>query len=177
MKKIILTSLIATLALTACDKKQAEAPAETTTTEAATPVTEAANTSENTADTQHNHDHDYAHDHSHEHDDHAEHDHDHDHAHDHGDHAHHHHHHDGDKFQCGDKNINIAVHNHEGEIEAHLTADDITYDLNQDPNDKKRFTTDEGIEGDGKPMTLILDGNKAQVLGANNAALLDCTKS
>lgn len=172
MKKIILTSLVATLALTACDKKQAEAPAETTTTEAATPSTEAANISENTADTQHNHDHAHDHDHSHEHDDHAE--HDHDHAHDHGDHAHHH---DGDKFQCGDKSINIAVHNHEGEIEAHLTADDITYDLNQNLNDKKRFTTNEGIEGDGKPMTLILDGNKAQVLGANNATLLDCTKS
>lgn len=173
MKKIILTSLVATLALTACDKKQAEAPAETTTTKAA-PATEAANISENTADTQHNHDHAHDHDHSHEHDDHAEHDHNHDHAHDHGDHAHHH---DGDKFQCGDKSINIAVHNHEGEIEAHLTADDITYDLNQDLNDKKRFTTDEGIEGDGKPMTLILDGNKAQVLGANNVTLLDCTKS
>lgn len=173
MKKIILTSLVATLALTACDKKQAEAPAETTTTKAA-PATEAANISENTADTQHNHDHAHDHDHSHEHDDHAEHDHNRDHAHDHGDHAHHH---DGDKFQCGDKSINIAVHNHEGEIEAHLTADDITYDLNQDLNDKKRFTTDEGIEGDGKPMTLILDGNKAQVLGANNATLLDCTKS
>lgn len=173
MKKIILTSLVATLALTACDKKQAEAPAETTTTKAA-PSTEAANTSENTADTQHNHDHAHDHDHSHEHDDHAEHDHNHDHAHDHGDHAHHH---DGDKFQCGDKSINIAVHNHEGEIEAHLTADDITYDLNQNLNDKKRFTTNEGIEGDGKPMTLILDGNKAQVLGANNATLLDCTKS
>ncbi|ANB91709.1 hypothetical protein MOVS_06665 [Moraxella ovis] len=155
MKKIILTSLVATLALTACDKKQAEAPAETTTTEAAALATETANTSENTADTQHNHDH------SHEHDDHAEHDHN----------------HDGDKFQCGDKSINIAVHNHEGEIEAHLTADAITYDLNQDLNDKKRFTTDEGIEGDGKPMTLILDGNNAQVLGANNATLLDCTKS
>lgn len=173
MKKIILTSLVATLALTACDKKQAEAPAETTTTKAA-PSTEAANTSENTADTQHNHDHAHDHDHSHEHDDHAEHDHNHDHAHDHGDHAHHH---DGDEFQCGDKSINIAVHNHEGEIEAHLTADDITYDLNQNLNDKKRFTTNEGIEGDGKPMTLILDGNKAQVLGANNATLLDCTKS
>lgn len=173
MKKIILTSLVATLALTACDKKQAEAPAETTTTKAA-PSTEAANISENTADTQHNHDHAHDHDHSHEHDDHAEHDHNHDHAHDHGDHAHHH---DGDKFQCGDKSINIAVHNHEGEIEAHLTADDITYDLNQNLNDKKRFTTNEGIEGDGKPMTLILDGNKAQVLGANNATLLDCTKS
>lgn len=172
MKKIILTSLVATLALTACDKKQAEAPAETTTTEAAAPATEVASTSDNTTDTNHGHDH--AHDHDHEHGDHAE--HDHDHAHDHGDHAHHHHH-DGDKFQCGDKSVSIAVHNHEGEIEAYLTADDITYDLNQDPNDKKRFTTDEGIEGDGKPMTLNLDGNKAQVLGANNATLLDCTKS
>lgn len=147
MKKIILTSLIATLALTACDKK----PTDTTSEEATKPTTETVSTTEE----HHDHDHE-GHDHAHDHD----------------------HHHEGDQFQCtNNKSVNIAVHNHEGEIEAHLTTDDITYDLNQDPNDKKRFTTDEGIEGDGKPMTLVLEDNKAQVLNANNDVLLDCAKS
>ena len=172
MKKILIPALALTLGLTACQKAE-ETPTEPKT-ETAAPA-EQATTHDHAHGEHHNHEHKDS-KHNNEHGDHAEHDHDHDHAHDHGDHAHHHHH-DGDKFQCGDKSVSIAVHNHEGEIEAYLTADDITYDLNQDPNDKKRFTTDEGIEGDGKPMTLILDGNKAQVLGANNATLLDCTKS
>lgn len=170
MKKILIPALALTLGLTACQKAE-ETPTEPKT-ETAAPA-EQATTHDHAHGEHHNHEHKDS-KHNNEHGDHAE--HDHDHAHDHGDHAHHHHH-DGDKFQCGDKSVSIAVHNHEGEIEAHLTADDITYDLNQDLNDKKRFTTDEGIEGDGKPMTLILDGNKAQVLGANNATLLDCTKS
>ncbi len=170
MKKILIPALALTLGLTACQKAE-ETPTEPKT-ETAAPA-EQATTHDHAHGEHHNHEHKDS-KHNNEHGDHAE--HDHDHAHDHGDHAHHHHH-DGDKFQCGDKSVSIAVHNHEGEIEAYLTADDITYDLNQDPNDKKRFTTDEGIEGDGKPMTLILDGNKAQVLGANNATLLDCTKS
>lgn len=170
MKKILIPALALTLGLTACQKAE-ETPTEPKT-ETAAPA-EQATTHDHAHGEHHNHEHKDS-KHNNEHGDHAE--HDHDHAHDHGDHAHHHHH-DGDKFQCGDKSVSIAVHNHEGEIEAYLTADDITYDLNQDPNDKKRFTTDEGIEGDGKPMTLNLDGNKAQVLGANNATLLDCTKS
>lgn len=170
MKKILIPALALTLGLTACQKAE-ETPTEPKT-ETAAPA-EQATTHDHAHGEHHNHEHKDS-KHNNEHGDHAE--HDHDHAHDHGDHAHHHHH-DGDKFQCGDKSVSIAVHNHEGEIEAYLTADDITYDLNQDLNDKKRFTTDEGIEGDGKPMTLILDGNKAQVLGANNATLLDCTKS
>ena len=170
MKKILIPALALTLGLTACQKAE-ETPTEPKT-ETAAPA-EQATTHDHAHGEHHNHEHKDS-KYNNEHGDHAE--HDHDHAHDHGDHAHHHHH-DGDKFQCGDKSVSIAVHNHEGEIEAYLTADDITYDLNQDPNDKKRFTTDEGIEGDGKPMTLILDGNKAQVLGANNATLLDCTKS
>ncbi len=170
MKKILIPALALTLGLTACQKAE-ETPTEPKT-ETAAPA-EQATTHDHAHGEHHNHEHKDS-KHNNEHGDHAE--HDHDHAHDHGDHAHHHHH-DGDKFQCGDKSVSIAVHNHEGEIEAYLTADDITYDLNQDLNDKKRFTADEGIEGDGKPMTLILDGNKAQVLGANNATLLDCTKS
>lgn len=148
MKKLILASLAATLALTACGKKEETKAAEVQTQ----------------AEHKHN-----------EHDghDHKEHEHDH-HGHD---HAHDHHHHAGDKFQCGDKSVNIAVHNHDGEIEAHLTADDITYDLSQDTQNEKRFITDDGIEGEDKPMTLVLDGDNAQVLKADNSVLLDCKKA
>lgn len=148
MKKLILASLATTLALTACGKKEETKAAEVQTQ----------------AEHKHN-----------EHDghDHKEHDHDH-HGHD---HAHDHHHHAGDKFQCGDKSVNIAVHNHDGEIEAHLTADDITYDLSQDTHNEKRFITDDGIEGEDKPMTLVLDGDNAQVLKADNSVLLDCKKA
>lgn len=149
MKKIILASLIATLGLTACDKKPAEPAQPTTDTQSAevSPVNTEMQASE----------------------------HDHDDKHGHADHDHHHD--AGDKFQCGDKTVHIAVHNHEGEIEAHLTADDIVYDLNQDPQDKQRFMTDDGIEGEDKPMTLILNGDKAQVLNNSSNVLLDCTKS
>lgn len=146
MKKLILASLAATLALTACGKKE-----ETKTAEAPAQAEQ-------------------------KHDEHKEHNHkEHDH-HEHN-HAHDHHHHSGDKFQCGDKSVNIAVHNHDGEIEAHLTADDITYDLSQDTHNEKRFTTDDGIEGEDKPMTLVLDGDNAQVLKADNSVLLDCKKT
>lgn len=142
MKKLILASLAATLALTACGKKE-----ETKTAEAPAQAEQ-------------------------KHDEHKEHNHkEHDH------HGHDHHHHSGDKFQCGDKSVNIAVHNHDGEIEAHLTADDITYDLSQDTHNEKRFTTDDGIEGEDKPMTLVLDGDNAQVLKADNSVLLDCKKT
>lgn len=145
MKKLILASLAATLALTACGKKE-----ETKTAEAPAQAEQ-------------------------KHDEHKEHNHkEHDH---HGHDAHDHHHHSGDKFQCGDKSVNIAVHNHDGEIEAHLTADDITYDLSQDTHNEKRFITDDGIEGEDKPMTLVLDGDNAQVLKADNSVLLDCKKA
>ena len=36
----------------------------------------------------------------------------------------------------GDQTVHIVVHNHEGEIEAHLNHDGIEYDFNQDPSNK-----------------------------------------
>lgn len=144
MKKIILASLVATLALTACNQKDDKVTTEVAKTE------EVAMTSAKEQDHEHDHDHENEHDHDHEH---------------------------GDAYQCGDKAVEIAVHNHEGEYEVHLTTDGITYDLDQDPQDKNRYVTDDGIEGENKAMTLIIDGNKAQLVGTNNKTLLDCTKS
>lgn len=162
MKKILLASLMATFALTACQKdKEAEKPAEPAKEAATAPATTDAKADAHT-------------EHEHKHGEHDKHDHEgHDHAH--GDHDHRHH--EGDKFQCGDKAIQIVVHDHNGKVMTHLTADDITYDLDQDANDKTRFITQNGIEGENKAMTLVLDGDKAQVLKADNSTLLDCTKA
>lgn len=105
--------------------------------------------------------------------DHAGHDHSHSHAHD---HAHHHAPEDAVAYQCGDKTIHIALHDHDGEKEAHITADNITYDLAEDVQSKNRYTTDDGIEGD-KGMALILDGNNAKVSTLDDKVLLECTKA
>lgn len=162
MKKILIPALMITLGLSACQKAE-EAPAEPQA-EAAAPAL-----------TTHSHD-------EHDHNDHAEHAHEHgEHAHSH-DHAHddgHHHHHpaDSEKYQCGDKTIYIAVHNHDGDIEAHLTADDITYDLEQDTQIKERFITDDSIAGDDKGMVLTIDGNTAKITTQDNTVITECIKA
>lgn len=162
MKKILIPALMITLGLSACQKAE-EAPAEPQA-EAAAPVL-----------TTHSHD-------EHDHNDHAEHAHEHgEHAHSH-DHAHddgHHHHHpaDSEKYQCGDKTIYIAVHNHDGDIEAHLTTDDITYDLEQDTQIKERFITDDSIAGDDKGMVLTIDGNTAKITTQDNTVITECIKA
>lgn len=154
MKKILLASLIATLALTACEKKVQEPAPEPQSTQTTTEANALEHTHDETAE---QHDHDDAH---------QEHDHDHE--------GHMHTHAEGDAYQCGNKTVHIVVHDHEGEIEAHLTDDSIVYDLNQDPNDQTRFTTDNGIENN-QPMTLTITDNKA-VVSSNDRVLLDCTK-
>lgn len=154
MKKILLASLIATLTLTACEKQSQQTAAEQPQPTQTTVAAEAHDAMEDSADHQ-DHDHD-------------EHDHEHDHA------GHMHSHDEGDAYQCGSKTIHIAVHDHEGETEAHLTDDSIVYDLNQDPDNPARFTTDNGIENN-QPMALAIDGNNARVT-SNNRVLLDCTK-
>ncbi|OBX87227.1 hypothetical protein [Moraxella nonliquefaciens] len=162
MKKILIPALMITLGLSACQKAE-EAPAEPQA-EAAAPAL-----------TTHSHD-------EHDHNDHAEHAHEHgEHAHSH-DHAHddgHHHHHpaDSEKYQCGDKTIYIAVHNHDGDIEAHLTTDDITYDLEQDTQIKERFITDDSIAGDDKGMVLTIDGNTAKITTQDNTVITECIKA
>ncbi len=154
MKKILLASLIATLTLTACEKQSQQTAAEQPQPVQSTVAAETPDAIEDSADHQ-DHDHD-------------EHDHEHDHA------GHMHSHDEGDAYQCGSKTIHIAVHDYEGETEAHLTDDSIVYDLNQDPDNPARFTTDNGIENN-QPMTLTIDGNNARV-ASNNRVLLDCTK-
>lgn len=173
-RKLLVVSLIATLTLTACQKAE-ETPAE--------PKAETTAPAEQTATHDHahgEHDHEHKdgeHSHDHDHDDHKHgehaHDHSHDHAHDNG----HHHHADGDKYQCGDKTAYIAVHNHEGEIEAHLTTDDITYDLAQDVQTKGRFTSDDSIVGDDKGMALTIDGDKAKITTLDDTVIVECTKA
>ena len=154
MKKILLASLIATLTLTACEKQSQQTAAEQPQPTQSTVAAETHDAIEDSADHQ-DHDHD-------------EHGHDHDHE------GHVHSHDEGDAYQCGSKTIHIAVHDYEGETEAHLTDDSIVYDLNQDPDNPARFTTDNGIENN-QPMVLTIDGNNARVT-SNNRVLLDCTK-
>lgn len=166
MKKIIALSLVATLGLTACEKPASQ---PTEKTETATPQTNTTPTPpEQHAQDQAQAGHDHAHgDHAH-----TEHSHE---GHDHAGHNHAHHP-EGDKYQCGDKTIHIVVHDHEGEIEAHLTQDDITYDLNE--TEKGKFiSNDDSIDGSEKGMALKLDGNKATVSTLSDKVLLDCTKA
>lgn len=111
----------------------------------------------------------HAHDHKHEHEGH-----DHNHAHGDHDHAGHDHHHEGEAYQCGDKKVNIVVHNHDGEMEAHATIDDIEYDLPADADKPNHYVTKEGLNDQG--MTLHLEGDKATFTGADDKPLLDCQK-
>lgn len=158
------TLSLAVLTLTACDKKPAEseqttnpAPTSTsteTTAPADTAVTQPATPADN---------------HAHAHGDHA-----------HGDHAHgehgHQHHHEGDAYQCGDKTVSIVVHNHEGEVEAHATIDDIEYDMPQDATKPNHYVSpQEGLNNQG--MAMQLDGNKATFKSLDGKVLLDCQKS
>lgn len=200
MKKLLLPTLIMTFALSACQKPEESAkptetaePAKTQTADTPAPTTEnTAPSTENPTPKAEEHKHDehkhdnekHEHDAKQKHDDkqsHAGGDHDHkhdghDHAHDHA--GHDHSHHDGDKYQCGDKTIHIAIHDHEGEPEAHITADDITYDLNPDVQTKGRFTSsDDSISGNDKGMALTINGNKAKVTTLDDKVLLDCTKA
>lgn len=176
MKKIIALSLVATLGLTACEKPASQ---PTEKTETATPQTNTTPTppeqhAQDQAQAGHTHEHgEHGHDHAHGHE-----------GHDHAGHDHatagreqvHNHEPAGDKYQCGDKIIHIAIHDHEGEIEAHLTQDDITYDLNE--SEKGKFVSnDDSIDGGEKGMALKLDGNKATVSTLSDKVLLDCTKA
>lgn len=161
-----MATVLAGLTLTACEQKPQETTAPATTETPVKADEKAATTAETAEKDGEQHEHDDKHK-GHDH----KHDHDHDHAHGHD------HHHDGDKYQCGDKSVIIAIHNHDGEMEAHLTDDDIQYDLNPDTANPQHYTTKNGIQGDGKPMTLMLDGDKAKVVAADQSVLLDCTKA
>ncbi len=170
MKKILIPALALTLGLTACQKPAEDTKNETTnetptqaTTEPTPPTTDATPTHDpEIAEGEEQHDH-ADDDHSHD---------GHNHAHD----GHNHDHDNGDAYQCGDKTTYIAVHDHEGETEVLLTADDITYDLSQDVQTKGRFTTNDSIVGDDKGMALVMNGNQVKITTLDDKLLLDCIK-
>lgn len=162
-KSAALTALLLSLGLltTACQKQEnTPAPAENTApVQAETPAPAQTDAQSNDHDDHHDHDHDDGHDH------------DHDHSHE----GHAHHHHEGDAYSCGDKTVHIAVHDHEGETEAHATIDDIEYDLHPDTDKPNQYISHEdGINGNGMSMTL--DGNNAVFTSMDGKTLLVCEK-
>ena len=164
MKKSLIAILGLALLVSACQKQETP-PSDSTANSANTP------TQSTPAQDNHHHAHD-GHDHHHSHSP----DKAHDHYHEHHNHDHSHAPDGASAYQCGDKTVHIAIHDHEGEMEAHLTADNITYDLAPDVQSKNRYTSDDGIEGD-KGMALTLDGDKAKISTLDDKVLLDCTKA
>ena len=81
-----------------------------------------------------------------------------------------------DESSQANQTVHIVVHNHEGEIEAHLNHDGIEYDFNQDPSNKNQYTSNHGF-ADNQKTILTIDGNKAVVTGDTNQVLLDCVKA
>ncbi|MPX77913.1 hypothetical protein C0206_02970 [Moraxella catarrhalis] len=154
-QKLLLASVVAALTLTACSKPADESSqANPSAEQVANPATLDSTAEQATMQDEHTH----AHEH---HDDHA---------------GHMHIHADGDAYQCGDQTVHIVVHNHEGEIEAHLNHDGIEYDFNQDPSNKNQYTSNHGF-ADNQKTILTIDGNKAVVTGDTNQVLLDCVKA
>ncbi|MCL1623763.1 hypothetical protein M2R47_05855 [Moraxella sp. Tifton1] len=149
--KIYTLPLIALLGLSlvACQKSNDQPVEEVNTT----------NTTEVVKDTEYHHD-DAHETHDHDHEDHDEHE---------------HHHALGDEYQCNDgKSVQISVHKHtDGDIEAHATLDDITYDL--EPKGDNKYHTDDGF--DDKDMTLTMNADKAVFIDKDGATLLSCKKS
>lgn len=152
-QKLLLASVVAALTLTACSKPADESSqANTSAEQVASPASD-----DKVEHSTMQEDHTHAHEH---HDDHA---------------GHMHVHADGDAYQCGDQTVHIVVHNHEGEIEAHLNHDGIEYDFNQDPSNKNQYTNHHGFS-DNQKTILTIDGNKTVVTGDTNQVLLDCVK-
>lgn len=156
MKRLLITSLALILSLTACQKQETPPPAEENKTNEQTT---------NHADHQHDGE---QHEGEHHNDNHAHEGHDHNHA---G------HEHNGDNYTCNNnKTITIAIHDHEGEIEAHATIDDVEYDLNPDTDKENQYISkEEGINNKG--MTMTLKDNKAVFADLDGKELLSCTKS
>ena len=169
MKKRLLSVGIVSgiLALSACDKKD-PAPSEP-------PADQAAPTTD--ADTQSHSD---THSSEHAHESHEGHEHIHD-NHTHGDHSHHHAPKDSRAYLCdNNKTVYVAVHDHEGEKEAHLTVDDIVYDLHPDTNNANHYVADDGVIT-GKGMLLKINGDQVIVNEYTNekegSAIFSCKVS
>lgn len=167
MKKLLIAGLSLALLTTACQKQEEPKPAEpkaektepAPSTQSTTPPPADQATPQSTTPAEPTKEH--THDHSHAGHDHAGHDHAHS---------------DGDTYQCGDKTLVIAIHNHDGEMEAHITADNVMYDLAEDVQSKGRFTSNDSVAGDDKGMALTINGNNAKITTLDDKPLLDCTK-
>lgn len=164
MKKLLLVSLLGAVMLSACgDKPEApQEPAKSEATQATPQQNEQPKTDAAPMEAHDNHD-------GHDHDEHDGHDHTgHDHAHS-----------TGKAFQCGDKVVTIDVQEHEGEPEAHLTVDNITYDLEADVQAQGRFTSDDAISelgvSDDKGVALVIEENTAKLTTLDGAAIVECT--
>lgn len=96
--------------------------------------------------------------------------------HDHDD-EHEHHHHEGKPYKCdNDKTINIAIHDHEGETEAHATIDDVEYDLHPAEDGKTDIfvSQEDGINGKGMKMVNEPDGKVVFKSLDDKETLLTC---
>lgn len=149
MKKLLIASLVATLALFGCKKQETPEPAPQAETQTAPETTNQTDTPP--ADT-----------HDHAHDDHA---------------GHAHEHHAGEIYQCdNDKTVSVAIHDHEGEIEAHATIDDIEYDLSPVEEKENAFISlHEGLNDKG--MKMLKDDKKLTFTDLDDKPLLGCTLS
>lgn len=158
MKALLVTSLSLALLLSACKKQEDVSESAPTKNTTATVVEEV-------------HEENDGHQHSEEGDGHS---HDH-HSHE----GHTHEHHEGKAYKCdNDKAITIAIHDHEGETEAHATIDNIEYDLHpMDGKENHFISNDEGI-GD-KGMIMINESDSKTVFKSldEKETLLTCTAS
>lgn len=161
MKKLIILGLSVALMATACKKQETTSesapPAEPTTQTEPAPEKPQEPSEQSQEPTTEAHSHG-DHNHGHNHDSHAA------------------HHHEGDTYRCdNNKTINVAIHDHEGEIEAHATIDDIEYDLHPDTGKPNHYISqDEGINDQG--MIMVLSDNTATFTSLDGKQLLNCTK-
>ncbi len=93
--------------------------------------------------------------------------------------GHDHDHATGKAFQCGDKAVTINVYEHEGETEAQLTVDNITYDLLADVQSQGRFTSDDAISElgakEGQGTALIINADTAKLTTLDGNTITECT--
>ncbi len=161
MKKLLFVCLFGAMVLSACGDKTdttqtPEKKPETTQSTQPAPQPAPAEPTAPPADSHAGHDHE-GHDHA---------GHDHDHA-------------TGKAFQCGDKAVTINVYEHEGETEAQLTVDNITYDLLADVQSQGRFTSGDAISElgakEGQGTALIINADTAKLTTLDGNTITECT--
>lgn len=152
MKKLLIASLVATLTLSGCKKQ--EEPTTNNTENQALPTTTSTEES-HTQSTEHGHEHDH----------HEVHD------------THEHQHHHGKSYKCDNETtVTVSIHDHEGEIEAHATIDDIEYDLHpaEDGKTDVFISQEDGIGGKGMKMLNTPDDKITFTSLDDKEVLLNC---